>query len=73
MPGTIGDSAHYISRRSARGGPSGPGHVEIAEMLLERGADPHVLDDYDRTPLTFVPDSGNPGMMQLFESYPLGD
>jgi ankyrin repeat protein len=57
----------HLATLSARGGPHTPGHVEIARILMERGADPHVLDDYDRTPLTFVPDSGNAELMLLFK------
>jgi ankyrin repeat protein len=59
----------HLATLSARGAPSTPGHVEIAQMLLDVGADPHVLDDYDRTPLTFVKDSENAGIRRLFAPY----
>ncbi len=60
----------HLATLGAGGGVSEPGHVEIARMLLERGADPYALDDYDRTPWTFVESSGNPDLTRLFESYP---
>ncbi|TVY84720.1 putative ankyrin repeat protein [Lachnellula suecica] len=44
-------------------------HIEVARMLLERGADPNLPNDIDEPPMLWADTNGNKNMMQLLLEY----